>query len=248
MTLAIVQARMGSKRLPGKALAPLRGQPLIWRQLERLRGAKTLTRVVVATSREPGDDALAAWLVSQGQAVFRGAPSDLLDRFARCAVSAGPCSHVVRIKGDAPFVDPRVIDEAVRMARVSGADYVSNREPASYPRGLEVEVIAGPGPDRRRRRAARDQGPGVAHGLHSRQPGPLQTGQLQPSPRPVGAGLAGQDGGRPGLRPGDLQRLAPDRPGLCHGGRARPGRRPSGPRQAQLRSLMPTNTPRPASP
>ena len=121
MTLAIVQARMGSKRLPGKALAPLAGQPLIWRQLERLKGARTLTRIVVATSNEPADDALAAWLVSQGQAVFRGAPSDLLDRFARCAVSAGPASHVVRIKGDAPFVDPRVIDEAVRMAKVSGA-------------------------------------------------------------------------------------------------------------------------------
>jgi len=142
MTLAIVQARMGSKRLPGKALAPLAGQPLIWRQLERLKGARTLTRIVVATSCEPGDDALAAWLVSQGQAVFRGAPSDLLDRFARCAESAGPAAHVVRIKGDAPFVDPRVIDEAVRMAGVSGADYVSNREPASYPRGMEVEVIA----------------------------------------------------------------------------------------------------------
>jgi spore coat polysaccharide biosynthesis protein SpsF len=144
MTLAIVQARMGSKRLPGKALAPLAGQPLIWRQLERLKGARTLTRIIVATSNEPADDALASWLVSQGQAVFRGAPSDLLDRFARCAVSAGPAAHVVRIKGDAPFVDPRVIDEAVSMARVSGADYVSNREPASFPKGLEVEVIAMP--------------------------------------------------------------------------------------------------------
>ncbi len=144
MTLAIVQARMGSKRLPGKALAPLAGQPLIWRQLERLKGSRTLTRIVVATSNEPADDALASWLVSQGQAVFRGAPSDLLDRFARCAVSAGPADHVVRIKGDAPFVDPRVIDEAMRMARVSGADYVSNRDPASFPKGMEVEVIAMP--------------------------------------------------------------------------------------------------------
>lgn len=142
MTLAIVQARMGSKRFPGKALAPLAGQPLIWRQLERLKGARTLTRIVVATSCERADDGLAAWLVSQGQAVFRGAPSDLLDRYARCAESAGPAARVVRIKGDAPFVDPRVIDEAVRMARVSGADYVSNRDPASFPRGMEVEVIA----------------------------------------------------------------------------------------------------------
>jgi spore coat polysaccharide biosynthesis protein SpsF len=76
MTLAIVQARMGSPRLPGKALAPLAGQPLIWRQLERLKAARTLTRIVVATSCETADDPLAAWLVSRGQAVFRGAPAE----------------------------------------------------------------------------------------------------------------------------------------------------------------------------
>jgi spore coat polysaccharide biosynthesis protein SpsF len=141
MILTIVQARMGSKRLPGKALASLHGQPLIWRQLERLRAGRCPTKVVVATSCEAADDALAAWLVSQGQTVFRGAPTDLLDRFARCAASAGPVSHVVRIKGDQPFVDPKIVDEAIRLSLASGADYVSNREPASYPMGMEVEVI-----------------------------------------------------------------------------------------------------------
>jgi spore coat polysaccharide biosynthesis protein SpsF len=143
MILTIVQARMGSKRLPGKALASLHGQPLIWRQLERLRSARCPTKIVVATSCETADDALASWLVSKGQAVFRGAPTDLLDRFARCAASAGPVSHVVRIKGDAPFVDAKLVDEAIRLALSSGADYVSNREPASYPMGLEVEVVSG---------------------------------------------------------------------------------------------------------
>jgi spore coat polysaccharide biosynthesis protein SpsF len=73
--------------------------------------------------------------------VFRGAPTDLLDRFSRCAASAGPVSHVVRIKGDQPFVDPKIVDEAIRLSLASGADYVSNREPASYPMGMEVEVI-----------------------------------------------------------------------------------------------------------
>jgi spore coat polysaccharide biosynthesis protein SpsF len=141
MILTIVQARMGSKRLPGKALASLHGQPLIWRQLERLRAGRCPTKVVVATSREAADDALAAWLVSKGQTVFRGAPTDLLDRFSRCAASAGPVSHVVRIKGDQPFVDSRIVDEAIRLSLASGADYVSNREPASYPMGMEVEVI-----------------------------------------------------------------------------------------------------------
>lgn len=142
MILTIVQARMGSKRLPGKALASLHGQPMIWRQLERLRGGRCPAKIVVATSCEASDDALAAWLVSKGQAVFRGAPTDLLDRFARCAASAGPVSHVVRIKGDQPFVDARIVDEGIKLALASGADYVSNREPASFPLGMEVEVVS----------------------------------------------------------------------------------------------------------
>lgn len=142
MILTIIQARMGSKRLPGKSLASLHGQPMIWRQLERLRSMRSPTKIVVATSCEASDDALAAWLVSRGQAVFRGAPTDLLDRFARCVTSAGSVSHVVRIKGDAPFVDPRLVDEGVRLALSSKADYVSNRDPRSHPAGMEVEVIS----------------------------------------------------------------------------------------------------------
>lgn len=141
MILTIVQARMGSKRLPGKALASLHGQPMIWRQLERLRAARCPSKIVVATSCEPSDDPLAAWLVSKGQAVFRGAPTDILDRFARCIVSAGPVSHVVRIKGDSPFVDPRLIDEGIRLALASEADYVTNRDLGNHPMGLEVEVV-----------------------------------------------------------------------------------------------------------
>lgn len=141
MILTIVQARMGSKRLPGKALASLQGQPMIWRQLERLRAARCPSKTIVATSCEPSDDPLAAWLVSRGQAVFRGAPTDILDRFARCIVSTGPVSHVVRIKGDAPFVDPRLVDEGIRLALKSQADYVTNRDFSAPATGLEVEVV-----------------------------------------------------------------------------------------------------------
>jgi spore coat polysaccharide biosynthesis protein SpsF len=144
MILAILQARMSSKRLPGKVMALLAGQPTVWRQVERLRRARTVDKVIVATSCEPSDDALAGYLVARGQPVFRGAPTDLLDRFARCAEAAGAPSHVVRIKGDCPFVDPRVIDASVRLALASGADYTANRLPATFPAGLEVEVIAVP--------------------------------------------------------------------------------------------------------
>lgn len=144
MILAILQARMSSKRLPGKVMALLAGQPMVWRQVERLRLARTVSRVIVATSNEPSDDALAGYLVARGQPVFRGAPTDLLDRFAKCAEWAGGVTHVVRVKGDCPFVDPRIVDAAVKLAISSGADYTANRLPASFPAGLDVEVISAP--------------------------------------------------------------------------------------------------------
>lgn len=140
MILAILQVRMTSPRLPGKAMAPLRGEPMIWRQVERIRQARTISKLIVATSAETSDDPLASFLVSRGQTVFRGSSANLTERFIRCVEAAGPVSHVVRIKGDSPFVDPSLIDEAVRQALSSKAAYVSNRVHRSFPRGLEVEV------------------------------------------------------------------------------------------------------------
>jgi spore coat polysaccharide biosynthesis protein SpsF len=140
MILAILQTRMTSPRLPGKAMAPLRGEPMVWRQVERIRQARCVSKLIVATSAEPVDDPLASFLVSRGQTVFRGASDNLTERFTRCVEAAGPASHVVRIKGDSPFVDPGVIDVAVRLALGTRAAYVGNRVRRSFPRGLEVEV------------------------------------------------------------------------------------------------------------
>lgn len=142
MILAVLQARMGAGRLPGKAMATLQGEPMIIRQLERLRGARTLSKIIVATSTDASDDALAGFVVSRGYAVHRGAGSDILDRIARCAEANSAVSHIVRIKGDAPFVDAGIVDDAVRLALKSGADYTSNRAERTFPAGLEVEVIA----------------------------------------------------------------------------------------------------------
>jgi len=140
MFVAVLQARMSSRRLPGKVMAPLAGEPMIWRQVERLRRARLISKVMVATSSEASDDALGGYLLSRGQSVFRGDPVDLLDRFARCAEAIGSATHIVRLKGDCPFIDPLLIDQAVRLAQTSGADYVTNRE-GGYPAGMEVEVI-----------------------------------------------------------------------------------------------------------
>jgi spore coat polysaccharide biosynthesis protein SpsF len=141
MILAILQVRMTSPRLPGKAMAPLRGEPMVWRQVERLRLARMLSKIVVATSAETSDDPLASFLVARGQTVFRGASENLSRRFMRCVEAAGPVRHVVRIKGDSPFVDPAIVDETVRLALSTDAAYVSNRVNRTYPRGLEVEVV-----------------------------------------------------------------------------------------------------------
>lgn len=141
MILAVLQARMGSSRLPGKSMATLQGQPMIVRQLERLRGARCLSKIIVATSTDTADDALAGFLVSRGHTVHRGAGADILARIARCAEAISSVSHVVRLKGDAPFMDPGIVDDAVRMALASGADYTSNRVHRTFPVGLEVEVI-----------------------------------------------------------------------------------------------------------
>ncbi|MFC3078596.1 cytidylyltransferase domain-containing protein [Phenylobacterium terrae] len=142
MMLAILQVRMTTLRLPGKAMAPLRGEPMVWRQLERIRQARSIDRVVVATSDEPADDVLASFLVSRGQAVHRGSAANLTDRFMSCVDAASPVTGVLRLKGDSPFVDPGIIDAAVRKARASGAAYTSNRVQRTFPKGLEVEVAA----------------------------------------------------------------------------------------------------------
>lgn len=142
MILAVLQARMTSARLPGKAMAPLRGEPMVWRQVERIRAARTVSRLIVATSVEPVDDPLATYLLSRGQSVLRGAATNLAERFLRTVEAASAPTHVVRIKGDCPFVDPAIIDETVRLALSTGAAYASNRVERTYPKGLEVEVVS----------------------------------------------------------------------------------------------------------
>jgi spore coat polysaccharide biosynthesis protein SpsF len=141
MILAIVQARMSSTRLPGKVMAPILGEPMIIRQLERVRRARTVGKVLVATSTDTADAPLASMLASRGHAVFRGAKNDVLARYVDAAASAGAPTHVVRLTADCPLIDPELIDEAVRLALASGAAYAGNTVRPTYPQGLEVEVV-----------------------------------------------------------------------------------------------------------
>ena len=136
--LAIVQARMSSSRLPGKVLRPLLGEPMLGRQLERIRRAARVTRIIVATSTRANDDVLARYAETVAQ-VFRGDLDDVLGRFAGVLDTEPEAEHCVRITADCPLTDPAVIDRCIERHLGSGADAtVTGR---SFPKGLDVEVV-----------------------------------------------------------------------------------------------------------
>jgi spore coat polysaccharide biosynthesis protein SpsF (cytidylyltransferase family)/RimJ/RimL family protein N-acetyltransferase len=137
-----IQARMGSKRLPGKVLRPLAGRPMIAWLVERLRACQELETVVIATSVEVRDDSIATCAGEAGVPCIRGSETDLVTRLLQTAVRTG-ADALVRTTADCPFVDPAVIDGLVRgwWEDDGGADLVVNNDPPSYPHGLDAEVL-----------------------------------------------------------------------------------------------------------
>lgn len=140
MVLAILQARTSSTRLPRKVLLPVLGEPMLARQVERVLCARRLDRVVLATSDHPDDDPLDALARRIGIDCHRGSLDDVLDRFHGAAMPYGP-EHVVRLTGDCPLADPAVIDACIDLHLREGFDYTSNCLPATFPDGLDVEVM-----------------------------------------------------------------------------------------------------------
>lgn len=137
--VAIVQARMGSSRLPGKVLAELGGASMLAQVLGRLRAAGRVTDVVVATSTAAGDDAVADEAVRRGAGVYRGSETDVLARY-RDAARAHRADAIVRVTADCPLLDPGVVDQVIA-ALTDDVDYASNTHARSYPRGLDVEAV-----------------------------------------------------------------------------------------------------------
>ncbi len=140
MTTAILQARMSSTRLKGKVLLDIEGRPMILRQIERIRRAKTISKIVLATSSDSTDDPLEEFANSEQIDVYRGSLEDVFSRFREiCKLSTE--QNFVRLTGDCPLTDPSVIDKVVIEHLHSGADYTSNTVKRTYPRGLDVEVF-----------------------------------------------------------------------------------------------------------
>lgn len=140
MILGVLQARVSSSRLPGKVLKPILGRPMILRQIERLRRAATLDKLLVATSSDASDDPLADLLAAEGIEFVRGPLDDVLARFILAAEACDP-EWIVRLTGDCPLADPAVIDRVVRETVAAAADYGSNTITPTYPDGLDVEVV-----------------------------------------------------------------------------------------------------------
>lgn len=139
--LAVVQARMSSQRLPGKVLEPILGRPMLERQLERVRRARRLDELIVATSQSDTDDAVAAFCEQNGIFCYRGNLHDVLSRYVGAVNAYGSADHIVRLTADCPLADPEVIDDCVDLQLSSGADYTSNAIDRTYPDGLDVEVL-----------------------------------------------------------------------------------------------------------
>jgi spore coat polysaccharide biosynthesis protein SpsF len=150
--VAVVQARASSQRFPQKVLADVEGRPLLARLLRRVRASGECSAVAVATSTRNDDDAVVRVAGEEDVALIRGPLDDVLERY-RLAAESLDADAVVRITGDCPLVDPRVVDEVVRRFRESSADYVSNVAPPTYPDGLDVEVISRAALDRAAREA-----------------------------------------------------------------------------------------------
>ncbi|HXN88188.1 MAG TPA: glycosyltransferase family protein, partial [Methylocella sp.] len=140
-TVAIIQARMTSTRLPGKVLKEICGKPMLARQIERVARARLVDLVAVATSEDASDDPIAALCAELGIPSYRGSLADVLGRFQGASERLGPADHIVRLTGDCPLTDPAIVDACVAVHIANSADYTANGVERTYPDGLDVEVM-----------------------------------------------------------------------------------------------------------
>jgi spore coat polysaccharide biosynthesis protein SpsF len=138
--LLVVQARVGSTRFPGKVLQELGDRPMLLRMLERLQAVRHPVDVLVATTSEAQDDLIVRHCEGAGVPVFRGHPTDLLDRHYQAALSRR-AGAVAKIPSDCPLIDPDAVEAVLARFERGDADYASNLHPATWPDGNDVEVM-----------------------------------------------------------------------------------------------------------
>jgi len=138
--LTIVQARMSSRRLPGKVIRPLGGVPMLGALIDRLTRTRSISAIVVATSDGPDDDAIADFCAKTRAACFRGPLDDVAARLADAAQRAGAMAFV-RVSGDSPFMDPDLVDAVVDLFERQDVDLATNVQARTFPKGQSVEVV-----------------------------------------------------------------------------------------------------------
>jgi len=135
--IAIIQARMSSSRLPGKVLKPLAGKPMIWHIVERARACKLVDQVIVATSTETSDDALAEYCAGANIECYRGSLNNVLSRFL-AVLGLSPHDYYVRITGDCPLIHPAFIDCQIRALADHDGDMIYIPAPSTLLEGQGV--------------------------------------------------------------------------------------------------------------
>jgi spore coat polysaccharide biosynthesis protein SpsF len=141
MVISILQARMGSTRLPGKVLKTIKGKTLLELYLNRIKPSKLINKIVVATTDLEQDNKIEELVVRLGFECFRGSEKDLLDRYYKCACRYN-AAVIVRITPDDPFVDYRVVDRGISIFLENDVDFVTNHLTPTYPEGLDVEIYS----------------------------------------------------------------------------------------------------------
>ena len=136
---AIIQARMGSTRLPGKILKPLAGKPALWHVVNRLNRSRRLKDLLIATTTNPDDDVVVYFCRENGIECFRGSENDVLDRYYQASKAFG-ADPVIRITADCPVIDPAIVDEVIE--KFFAGDYDVYGLGGEFPDGLDCECFA----------------------------------------------------------------------------------------------------------
>ena len=139
--VATIEARMTSSRLPGKVLLPVLGRTMLERLILRLQAVPAIDEIVLATTTNPSDDALADLARALGARAFRGSESDVLGRVLEAAERAG-ADVIVQITGDCPIIDPELVEQTIAMYRHNDVAYASNSSYRSYPDGMDTQVFS----------------------------------------------------------------------------------------------------------
>jgi len=138
--LTIIQARISSSRLPGKAMMEIKGKPILEHIVTSLKFSKQSDKLIIATSDNTDDNSIENLAKKLGVFCFRGSKNDVLDRFYKCAKLHGG-ELIIRITADCPLIDPEVVDEAIVLCKMGNYDYCSNMINQTYPQGYLVEIL-----------------------------------------------------------------------------------------------------------